>query len=187
MLSKARATVLSHHTEWVPEAQKEDTLHKITQSLVGDFPGGPVVKNPPYKAGVMGLVPGQGTKIPCATGQPSLCTASKIQLGKAAKTKKDTGGTQLGKAASRILLLHQTLYLHSRLPAQGSFLGRALPSPPTKLSRRLGSFVPFGEEFQGSTALKQGSSSPVQSRGTCTAILGSGQAQHLSAEARSRL
>ena len=38
----------------------------------GDFPGGPVVKNPPYNAGDVGLIPGQGTKIPHATGQLSL-------------------------------------------------------------------------------------------------------------------
>ena len=36
-----------------------------------DFPGGPVVKNPPYNAGDVGLIPGQGTKIPHATGQLS--------------------------------------------------------------------------------------------------------------------
>ena len=62
---------------------------------MGDFPGRSVVKNLPCKAGDMGLVPAQGTKILYATGKPSLCTVSKIQLGKAAKTKKDTGGTHL--------------------------------------------------------------------------------------------
>ena len=36
-----------------------------------DFPGGPVVKNPPYNAGDTGSIPGQGTKIPHATGQLS--------------------------------------------------------------------------------------------------------------------
>ena len=36
-----------------------------------DFPGGPLVKNPPYHAGDMGLIPGLGTKIPHATGQLS--------------------------------------------------------------------------------------------------------------------
>ena len=36
-----------------------------------DFPGGPVVKNPPYNAGDVGLIPGQGTKIPHAAGQQS--------------------------------------------------------------------------------------------------------------------
>ena len=37
-----------------------------------DFPGGPVVKNPPSNAGDVGSIPGQGTKIPHATGQLSL-------------------------------------------------------------------------------------------------------------------
>ena len=36
---------------------------------LGDFPGGPVVKNPPSNAGDVGLIPGQGTKIPYAMGQ----------------------------------------------------------------------------------------------------------------------
>ena len=31
-----------------------------------DFPGGPVVKNPPYNAGDTGSIPSQGTKIPQA-------------------------------------------------------------------------------------------------------------------------
>ena len=36
-----------------------------------DFPGGPVVKNPPSKAGDTGSIPGQGTKIPHAAEQLS--------------------------------------------------------------------------------------------------------------------
>ena len=36
-----------------------------------DFPGGPVVKNPPFNAWDVGLIPGQGTKIPHATLQLS--------------------------------------------------------------------------------------------------------------------
>ena len=36
-----------------------------------DFPGGPVVKNPPYNAGDVGSIPGQGIKIPHAAGQLS--------------------------------------------------------------------------------------------------------------------
>ena len=31
-----------------------------------DFPGGPVVKNPPCNAGDAGSIPGQGAKIPHA-------------------------------------------------------------------------------------------------------------------------
>ena len=36
-----------------------------------DFPGGPVVKNPPSNAGDMGSIPGWGAKIPQAVGQLS--------------------------------------------------------------------------------------------------------------------
>ena len=41
-----------------------------------DFPGGPVVKNPPSNAGGAGWIPGHGTKIPRAAGQvsPSVTT-----------------------------------------------------------------------------------------------------------------
>ena len=37
---------------------------------MGDFPGGPVVKNP-SNAGDAGSIPGQGTKMPHAMGQLS--------------------------------------------------------------------------------------------------------------------
>ena len=37
-----------------------------------DFPGGPGVKNPPSNAEDVGLIPGQGTKIPHAAEQLSL-------------------------------------------------------------------------------------------------------------------
>ena len=40
--------------------------------LSRDFPGGPVVKNPPSNAGDVGSIPGRGTKIPHAVGQLSL-------------------------------------------------------------------------------------------------------------------
>ena len=41
------------------------------ESVGGDFPGGPVVKNPPSNAGDAGSIPGWGTKIPHAVGQLS--------------------------------------------------------------------------------------------------------------------
>ena len=37
----------------------------------GDFPIGPVVKNPSSNAGDSGSIPGRRTKIPYAMGQPS--------------------------------------------------------------------------------------------------------------------
>ena len=43
---------------------------------IRDFPGGPVVKNPPYSTGDAGSIPGRGTKIPHATGQLSLRTTT---------------------------------------------------------------------------------------------------------------
>ena len=40
-------------------------LFKLGKNLkVGDFPGGPVVKNPSCNAGDIGSVPGKGTNIP---------------------------------------------------------------------------------------------------------------------------
>ena len=42
-----------------------------TRSPTGDSAGGPVVENLPSKAGEVGLIPGQGTKIPHAIEQLS--------------------------------------------------------------------------------------------------------------------
>ena len=44
------------------------------QNQFGDFPGDPVVKNPPCNPGDLGLNPGQGPKIPHAPEQRNLCT-----------------------------------------------------------------------------------------------------------------
>ena len=41
-----------------------------------DFPGSPVVKNPPSNAGDLGSIPGRGTKIAYDAGQLCPCTAS---------------------------------------------------------------------------------------------------------------
>ena len=40
----------------------------VKVSCFGNFPGGPVVKNPPCNAGDVGSVPGQGTEIPRGGG-----------------------------------------------------------------------------------------------------------------------
>ena len=45
-----------------------------------DFPGGPVVKNPPSNAGDKGSIPGWGTKIPHATGQINPTAKSREKL-----------------------------------------------------------------------------------------------------------
>ena len=44
-----------------------------------DFPGGPVVKNPPSNARDAGLIPGGRTKIPHAAGQLNLCTTTRAK------------------------------------------------------------------------------------------------------------
>ena len=41
-------------------------LAKIKLKSLGDFPGGPVVKNLPSNTGDMSLIPNRGTKIPHA-------------------------------------------------------------------------------------------------------------------------
>ena len=46
---------------------------------MGDFLGGPVVKNLPFSTGDVGSIPGWGTKILHVTGQLSPCAAMKIQ------------------------------------------------------------------------------------------------------------
>ena len=43
----------------------------IRISPLWDFPGGPVVKNPPSNAGDAGSIPGRGTKSPHAVWQLS--------------------------------------------------------------------------------------------------------------------
>ena len=51
--------------------QKKGFLKNCTR----DFPGGPVIKNLPSKAGDTGSIPGRGTKIPHANGKtkPTCC------------------------------------------------------------------------------------------------------------------
>jgi len=48
----------------------------ISTRGTGDFPGRPVVKNLPCKAGVRGLILGQGTKIPRASEKQSPSAAT---------------------------------------------------------------------------------------------------------------
>ena len=52
-----------------------------------DFPGGPVVKNPPSSAGDMGSIPGRGTKVPHAAGQlsPRITTTEPTRCGVCAR------------------------------------------------------------------------------------------------------
>ena len=55
---------------------KWDKVCQLKKSSTEDFPGGPVVKDPPSDAGNAGSIPGRGTKIPYAVGQLSPCPAT---------------------------------------------------------------------------------------------------------------
>ena len=53
---------MEHH---LPALLQDGTLAQwLKDHHFRDYPGGPVVKNPPSSAGDMGSIPGQGTKIP---------------------------------------------------------------------------------------------------------------------------
>ena len=59
-------------------------MHK--NPLKGDFPGGPVGKNPPWNAGDVGFIPGQETSIPHVM-EPQLESLPRKILRAATKTR----------------------------------------------------------------------------------------------------
>ena len=71
-----------------------DTLQNVLLKIfyLGDFPGGPVVKNLPSNAGDAGSIPGQGTKIPHAAGQlgPHATTTEPVCLNERAHMPQTT-------------------------------------------------------------------------------------------------
>ena len=73
-------------------------IMKINNKL-WNFPGGPVVKNPPSNAGDAGSIPGWGAKIPHATGQLSPC-ATTTQL-TPQRERENPHATTRGKPAHR--------------------------------------------------------------------------------------
>ena len=71
---------------------------------IWDFPGGPVVKNPPSNAGDAGSIPGRGTKIPHATRQLSPCvtTTELTHLNERAHVPQTTEPTRSGAHAPQL-------------------------------------------------------------------------------------
>ena len=69
-----------------------------------------MVKNPPYNAGDMGLIPGRGTKIPHATGQLSLraTTTELTRLNERARVPQTTGPTCSGAHVPQLQSLPAT-------------------------------------------------------------------------------
>ena len=55
-------------------------MHKIVYCR--NFPGGPVVRNPPCNAGDMGSIPGQRTEVPYAMGQLSPQVTTREPVGR---------------------------------------------------------------------------------------------------------
>ena len=57
--------ILNHYVVHVKLIQCHTSIiSKFLKTLLRDFPGGPMVKNPPSNAGDAGSSPGQGPKIP---------------------------------------------------------------------------------------------------------------------------
>ena len=81
----------------LPSAKDTVPSHK-NPGKQRDFPGGPVVKNPPSNAGDTGLIPGQGTKIPHAMGQlsPHATTIELASLNERAGVLQTTEPTHPG-------------------------------------------------------------------------------------------
>ena len=69
-----------------------------------DFPRGPVVKNPPYNAEDPSSIPDQGTKIPHAAGQLSLCatTTELTRLNLRACVPQTTEATRSGACVPQL-------------------------------------------------------------------------------------
>ena len=61
--------------------------HTLKTGWLGDFPGGPEVKNLLCNAGDTGSIPGQGTKILYAIGQLSPHTTTEISCSQINKNK----------------------------------------------------------------------------------------------------
>ena len=69
-----KAHRLNKYAVWIIE-QKVNVMCPKNADMMG-LPGRSVVKNPPCNARDVGLIPGQGTKIPSTVGQLSPCTAT---------------------------------------------------------------------------------------------------------------
>ena len=91
-----------------PIQPRKPFLSTNSNPIHQDFPGGPLVKNPPSNAGAVGSAPSRGTKIPQAT-----------QLSQ--KKKKKTLGSPLVVQWLRIYLSMQETWVR--------FLGGELRSP----------------------------------------------------------
>ena len=74
----------------------------LSENEEGDFPGGPVVKNPSCNAGDAGSIPGWGTKILHAAGQlsPSAATTEPTWATTTESTRSGAHTPQLERSPS---------------------------------------------------------------------------------------
>ena len=72
-LDTARRSTDPSQEQRISEASEGTRVQNIRR---WDFPGGTVVRNPPFDAGDAGSIPGLGTKIPHTTRQLSLHSAN---------------------------------------------------------------------------------------------------------------
>ena len=82
--TRTRARLQGNPKGSIPSASQCPSPHLLPVKIHSevscwDFPGGPVVKNPPID---MSYIPGLGTKSPHAAGQLSLCTVEPILCNK---------------------------------------------------------------------------------------------------------
>ena len=71
------------------------------KTVLGNFPGGPVVKNPSCNAGDTDLIPGQGAKIPHAQDQLSPVTQMKDPATKIPSVATEIQGSQINRFKKR--------------------------------------------------------------------------------------
>ena len=70
------AATKTRHSQINKQNKKQNKTKNRYTKTIRNFPGCPVVKNPPSNAGDMGLIPGRGTKIPHTLGQLSPCATN---------------------------------------------------------------------------------------------------------------
>ena len=90
-------------------------IYADQETYFRDFPGGPVVKNPPSNAGDAGSIPGLGTKVPHAVGQlsPRATTIELTLLNERARMPQTTDPTCPG---ARTLQLERRLSAATKRP-----------------------------------------------------------------------
>ena len=81
-----------------------------------DFPGGPVVRNPPSNSGDVGLIPSWGTKIPHTSRQLSPCATTKEVHALQGRSSAANIKTNKPQTASNLSLLGPYISMGASIP-----------------------------------------------------------------------